>query len=620
MPKVLRSFLVVFVLLGAAARLDAATVTIAWDPNAEPDIARYLVGYRTSPTGTETVVNVGLVTTWSLTTANPGTTYYFRVYAENQSGMRSSPSTQVSTTVPTTTPPPTGGGYTVERGRLSFSAVKSGATVMSSTPSQAMMVTRSSGTASWTARTSNSWLRVTPTSGNGTAPISVSLAAASLNPGTYDGSVTVTAGGVNLSVAVRVRVYANGTTAAPGGYFDTPTDGVTNVAGAIPVTGWAIDDVGVDKVDIYRDPVPGEPNQQIYVGAASFISGSRPDIEPHFAEYPLNYRAGWGFLVLTNMLPDLVNGRGTGGNGAFRLHAYAVDAEGLSTYLGSKRFNANNAASVKPFGNIDTPAQGGTASGSAYAVFGWALSPRGTIPTNGSTISVFIDGANVGSPVYNNNRADIASLFPGYNNSNGAIGYYILDTTRLANGLHTISWVVTDNLGNSEGIGSRFFTVQNGSAALTAGVSSSTLTEGSHGVAIGQTSEAVAAEAPVEFSLVQIKRPAGDANATEFVFPENTSGAVNVAVTETEPIEVKLASEFDAQGGTYEGYVVIDGQMRPLPVGSSLSRRAGTFKWQPGPGFVGTYELVFIRNAEGGYKTRIPVKITIAPKRDGGDR
>ena len=113
----------------------------------------------------------------------------------------------------------------------------------------------------------------------------------------------------------------------------------------------------------------------------------------------------------------------------FRLHAYAVDSEGLSTYLGTKTFTANNTGSVKPFGTIDTPAQGGTASGTAYAVFGWALSTRGTIPTNGSTMSVFIDGTNVGRPVYNQNRPDIATLFPGYANSNGAVGYYILDTT-----------------------------------------------------------------------------------------------------------------------------------------------------------------------------------------------
>jgi hypothetical protein len=618
MPKVLRSFLLVLVFLAAAVRVDAATVTIAWNANSEPDLARYLVGYRTSPTASETVVSVGLTTTWSLTTATPGSTYYFRVYAENQSGLRSAPSAEVSTTVPTTTPPPTGGGYSVERARLSFSAVKSGATVVSSTPAQTMMVTRTSGTASWTARTSNSWLRVTPTSGSGTAPVSVSLSAGSLNPGTYDGSVIVTIGGTNLNVAVRVRVYAAGTTAAPGGYFDTPADGVTNVAGAIPVTGWAIDDIAVASVDIYRDPAPGEPNNLIFVGKAAFVAGSRPDIEPHFAEYPLNYRAGWGFMVLTNMLPDLTRGRAFGGNGAFRLHAFAVDAEGLSTYLGSKGFNANNEGAVKPFGTLDTPAQGGTASGNAYAVYGWALSPRGTIPTNGSTMSVFVDGSNVGRPVYNQNRADIASAFPGYANSNGAVGYYILDTTRLANGLHTISWVVTDNLGNTEGIGSRFFTVQNGSAALTAAVSGSTLTEGSHGTAIGQTAEAVTAEAPVDFSLVEVKRPAGDAAASEFVFPE-TAGAVNVAVSETEPIEVKLASQFDAPGGSYEGYVVIDGQMRPLPVGSSLSRRNGSFKWQPGPGFVGNYEFIFVRTTEEGFKTRIPVNITIAPKQHQRD-
>ena len=47
-----------------------------------------------------------------------------------------------------------------------------------------------------------------------------------------------------------------------------------------------------------------------------------------------------------------------------------------------------------------------------------------------------------GHPVYNNNRSDIATLFPGYANSNGAIGYYMLNTTSLANGTHTIAWTV----------------------------------------------------------------------------------------------------------------------------------------------------------------------------------
>ena len=77
-----------------------------------------------------------------------------------------------------------------------------------------------------------------------------------------------------------------------------------------------------------------------------------------------------------------------------------------------------------------------------------------------------MDGQSRGKPTYNVNRSDIAGMFPGYANSNGAVGYFPLDTTTLANGTHTISWVVTDNLGNTEGIGSRFFTVQNGIRAL----------------------------------------------------------------------------------------------------------------------------------------------------------
>ncbi len=37
----------------------------------------------------------------------------------------------------------------------------------------------------------------------------------------------------------------------------------------------------------------------------------------------------------------------------------------------------------------------------------------------------------------------------------------MIDTTALTNGLHTISWVVRDDAGQTSGIGSRFFRVQN---------------------------------------------------------------------------------------------------------------------------------------------------------------
>lgn len=166
--------------------------------------------------------------------------------------------------------------------------------------------------------------------------------------------------------------------------------------------------------------------------------------------------------MLTNELPSNSGHSGVG-NGTYKLHAIAHGNDGQSLDLGTKTVVVDNADSVLPFGAIDTPAQGGTASGSAFVNFGWAVTPNpaNIIPIDGSTIWVVIDKVRVGHPVYNNYRVDIATLFPGLQNSNGAVGYYVIDTTTLANGVHSIAWGVTDSAGNATGIGSRFFTVQN---------------------------------------------------------------------------------------------------------------------------------------------------------------
>ncbi len=54
-----------------------------------------------------------------------------------------------------------------------------------------------------------------------------------------------------------------------------------------------------------------------------------------------------------------------------------------------------------------------------------------------STIDVLIDGVAVGHPSYGHFRADIASMFPGYANSNGAVGHFQFDSRTLTNGIHT---------------------------------------------------------------------------------------------------------------------------------------------------------------------------------------
>lgn len=150
----------------------------------------------------------------------------------------------------------------------------------------------------------------------------------------------------------------------PFGSFDSPLDG-SAAAGSIPVTGWALDDKGIAGVKIYRQ----EGENLVYIGDAVFVAGARPDVAAAYPGYPDNTKAGWGYIMLTHFLPN-------GGNGVFTFHAIATDIEGIDVTLGTKTVTIDNANSAKPFGTIDTPSQGGVASGKKYINWGWALTPR----------------------------------------------------------------------------------------------------------------------------------------------------------------------------------------------------------------------------------------------------
>ena len=78
-----------------------------------------------------------------------------------------------------------------------------------------------------------------------------------------------------------------GTSVNPVGVIDTPLQNTTGVVGAIPVTGWALDDVEVANVFVCRNPVAGESpgvdgrcggTARIYLGDAVFIDDARPDV------------------------------------------------------------------------------------------------------------------------------------------------------------------------------------------------------------------------------------------------------------------------------------------------------------------------------------------------------
>jgi hypothetical protein len=463
------------------------------------------------------------------------------------------------------------------RDSLSFSATTSG---YKTGPQTIAISNLENGLLNWSVSDDASWLTCAPLSGAGSGVVSVSVDPSSLPVGAYDGTITISdPGAANspVTVPVTLTVYGAETTAAPFGEFSTPVAGST-VMSSIPVTGWALDDIGVESIKIYR----GETGNLVYIGDASFVEGSRPDVEGAFPDYPMGYKAGWGYMLLTYFLPD-------GGNGTFKLHAIAADSEGKSVTLGVKIITCDNAHAVKPFGAIDTPTQGGMASGTSFINWGWALTPRpNSIKTDSSTIGIYIDGVYIGRPTYNVYRGDIAGLFPGYANTGGAIGYYSIDTTAITNGIHTIAWIVSDNGGNSDGIGSRYFTIQNSGPN-------------------DQVGRGAPACAPVFDSCSPFFDPSSpvfDPYSRSLTFDEIKT----VEIQELERVEINLSDK-----GVSEGYLVVGDQLRGLPIGSTLDKGRGVFYWQPGPGFIGEYSFVFLRKDEAGRYMRRNVIIRIEP-------
>jgi hypothetical protein len=479
----------------------------------------------------------------------------------------------------------------LSRESLSFGSDLQG----SATPSQSFLINNTGeGTLDWTLSADQSWIQCSPVSGGNSTIVTVSIDAAGLSPGTYTGTITVSDPNATNSpqtVSVELNIYGFGQTSLPFGVFATPVDGST-VSSSIPVTGWVLDDIGAASVKIYR----GNPGSLVYIGDAVFVEGARPDIEQAYPGYPMNYKAGWGYMMLTNFLPN-------GGNGTYHIYAIATDIESHEVTLGSKTIHCDNANAVKPFGAIDTPTQGGTASGSSFVNWGWVLTPPpNRIPTDGSTINVWVDGVNLGHPGYNIYREDIAALFPGYNNSDGAIGYFYLDTIPYEDGVHTIAWTASDDAGNTDGIGSRYFTVQN-LAGRTA--------HSAEKAAMFNVQRSMFDVHPDRTSVdylhpVKIKEGCNPNVEPVVVYP-NDKGIIMIEIKELERVEIHF----------FDSTVNIEPRtlnLSSLPIGSTLDSKRGIFYWTPGPAFFGDYRLVFVIQGKHGEWTRKDILVKILPK------
>lgn len=227
-------------------------------------------------------------------------------------------------------------------------------------------------------------------------------------------------------------------------------------------------------------------------------------------------------------------------------------------------------------------------------------------PPSGGTVVALIDGVSVGAPGAWGNRSDLTALFPvvDYSGIDNALGVLGLDTTTLTNGVHTIAWVVTDNLGSADGIGSRYFTVSNG-AAVTADVSVG---------AIGRAAGAATAAA-LDPRAMAGRRGYPLDSPLEWFRPDG-SGRITIVGEELDRFELDLSDAAMPGPVAYTGYLRDAADLRPLPIGSHLDQATGVFTWQPGVAFVGPYDFVFVRS-NGALSSRRDVRLVLQPKGSG---
>jgi hypothetical protein len=134
---------------------------------------------------------------------------------------------------------------------------------------------------------------------------------------------------------------------------------------------------------------------------------------------------------------------------------------------------------------------------------------------------------------------------------------------------------------------------------------------------------------PIDYSAPVTVKKGFDRNIEpEKIYPDDT-GIMTIECRELERVVIHLDdirdeieiekkrkdnSTSNTQHSTlYAGYLVIGNQLRRLPTGSTLDTETGTFYWQPGPGFIGQYNFLFLKKGlEGEWQKKI-IRVMINP-------
>jgi len=164
----------------------------------------------------------------------------------------------------------------------------------------------------------------------------------------------------------------------------------------------------------------------------------RPDVLNVFPEYS-NLNCGYRYNLNTSALSagqHVIRLRETSNTGSVKLVA-------------EKRFIIRKIAA-----NLESPSKSTSQISGNYNITGWFGDTIGV-----SKISIFIDGIFVGDAVYGISRPDVQKVYPYFTSNTGF--RFMLDTSKLSNGTHTITIIETAANGESINLSPRTFTILN---------------------------------------------------------------------------------------------------------------------------------------------------------------
>jgi hypothetical protein len=147
-----------------------------------------------------------------------------------------------------------------------------------------------------------------------------------------------TADGIVHSLGRRTININNSINQPPFGFTDIPdAGGVYNVSGAFPVSGWAADTDGIQRVEVLVDS--GILQTAVY-------GDQRPDVGETFPDFEGAMFSGWVGNIDSTRIQ----------NGVHTLMIRAVDRDGVENTIGVRTIQViNNDNFLKPFGYLDEP-------------------------------------------------------------------------------------------------------------------------------------------------------------------------------------------------------------------------------------------------------------------------